>query len=48
MGGAAGYYMGRKKNHGFLGAVGGAILGNYLGDKVKDKKHSGSSWGGKY
>ncbi|KAJ5771228.1 uncharacterized protein N7511_003279 [Penicillium nucicola] len=39
-GGAAGYYFGHKKDHGLLGAIGGAILGNFLEDKVKDhKKH---------
>ncbi len=51
-GGAAGYFMGKRANHGLMGAVGGAILGNYLGDKRKDHKHHGqhggssSSWGG--
>ncbi|KAI9716253.1 MAG: hypothetical protein M1812_005478 [Candelaria pacifica] len=54
-GGAAGYFLGRKKNHGFLGAVGGALAGNFaqdhfMGDKKKDKKHEsgygGSSHGG--
>ncbi len=49
-GGAAGYYFGKKMNHGLLGAVGGAFLANKLGDKRKENKHSshsgGSSWGG--
>ena len=35
-GGAAGYFLGRKKNHGFLGAVGGAIVGNIVGNKMKE------------
>ncbi|OOG00928.1 hypothetical protein ASPCADRAFT_125935 [Aspergillus carbonarius ITEM 5010] len=38
LGGATGYYLGHKKDHGFLGAVGGALLGNFIGDKLKDKK----------
>ncbi|KAJ9273258.1 hypothetical protein DTO212C5_843 [Paecilomyces variotii] len=56
IGGAAGYYLGHKKNHGFLGAVGGAILGNIIGDKIKEHRHHegsghpgsshGSSFGG--
>lgn len=46
LGGAAGAYFGHKKGHGVLGALGGAIAGNFLGDKIKDKKHSNSSWGG--
>ncbi|KAI9044965.1 uncharacterized protein KD926_010288 [Aspergillus affinis] len=36
LGGATGYYLGHKKSHGFLGAVGGALLGNYLGDKMSE------------
>lgn len=40
-GGAAGYYFGHKKNHGLLGAIGGAIVGNFLEDKLKDSgRHS--------
>lgn len=41
-GGAAGYYFGHKKDHGLLGAIGGAIVGNFLEDKLKDKggRHS--------
>ncbi|KAJ5450160.1 uncharacterized protein N7458_006609 [Penicillium daleae] len=40
-GGAAGYYFGHKKNHGLLGAIGGAIIGNFLEDKLKDSgQHS--------
>ncbi|KAL2221084.1 hypothetical protein M432DRAFT_588792 [Thermoascus aurantiacus ATCC 26904] len=48
IGGAAGYYLGHKKNHGFLGAVGGALLGNFIGDKLKEHKHhhNGSSHSG--
>ncbi|OQD78423.1 hypothetical protein PENDEC_c001G03907 [Penicillium decumbens] len=34
-GGAAGYYFGHKKDHGLLGALGGAIIGNMLENKVK-------------
>ncbi|KAJ5130669.1 uncharacterized protein N7515_006708 [Penicillium bovifimosum] len=37
-GGVAGYYLGHKKEHGLLGAIGGALLGNFLEDKVKDHK----------
>ena len=54
MGGAAGYYFGHKKNHGVMGAIGGAIAANVLGNKLKGSKHSGgsshggSSWGGKW
>lgn len=32
-GGAAGYYLGHKKRHGLLGAVGGAILGHFIQEK---------------
>ncbi|KAJ5452401.1 hypothetical protein N7445_000584 [Penicillium cf. griseofulvum] len=32
-GGMAGYYLGHKKEHGLLGAIGGALLGNFLEDK---------------
>ncbi|GLI73949.1 hypothetical protein PoHVEF18_002181 [Penicillium ochrochloron] len=41
-GGAAGYYFGHKKDHGLLGAIGGAIMGNFIEDKLKDKggRHS--------
>ncbi|KAJ5166918.1 uncharacterized protein N7482_005699 [Penicillium canariense] len=40
-GGAAGYYFGHKKNHGLLGAIGGAIVSNFLEDKLKDHgRHS--------
>merc|ERR1711939_1140440 len=50
-GGFGGHFMGKKAGHGFLGAVGGAILGSLAEDFVKDKKkkphHSSqSSWGG--
>ncbi|KAJ5127082.1 hypothetical protein N7448_007861 [Penicillium atrosanguineum] len=34
-GGAAGYYFGHKKDHGLLGALGGAIIGNIMEHKVK-------------
>lgn len=54
LGGAAGAYFGHQKHHGILGAIGGAIAGNFLGDKVSDFRHShsggggggGSAWGG--
>ncbi|KAE8375201.1 hypothetical protein BDV26DRAFT_268257 [Aspergillus bertholletiae] len=36
-GGAGGYYLGHQSNHGFLGAVGGALLGNFVGDKMENK-----------
>ncbi|KAJ5832174.1 hypothetical protein N7474_000485 [Penicillium riverlandense] len=40
-GGAAGYFLGHKKDHGLLGALGGAILGNYIENKAKEhKRHS--------
>jgi outer membrane lipoprotein SlyB len=49
-GGAAGAFGGHKVGHGFLGTIGGAILGSLTEDFVKDKKqhhNSGqSSWGG--
>ncbi|KAJ5682373.1 hypothetical protein N7462_005538 [Penicillium macrosclerotiorum] len=35
-GGAAGYFLGHKKEHGLLGAIGGAIVGNLLENKMKD------------
>ncbi|KAK5275305.1 hypothetical protein LTR40_013249, partial [Exophiala xenobiotica] len=50
-GGFGGHFMGKKAGHGFLGTVGGAILGSLAEDFVKDKKKkphqsSQSSWGG--
>ncbi|KAJ5161506.1 hypothetical protein N7492_006898 [Penicillium capsulatum] len=42
-GGAAGYFLGHKKEHGLLGALGGAILGSFLEDKMKG--HGGPSHG---
>lgn len=51
-GGFAGHHFGKKENHGFLGTIGGAIMGSLAEDFAKDKKkkhsHSGggSSWGG--
>ncbi|KAL2429754.1 hypothetical protein ABEF95_010890 [Exophiala dermatitidis] len=50
-GGFGGHMLGKKANHGFLGTVGGAILGSITEDFLKDKKkHHGSSanssWGG--
>ncbi|KAJ5082547.1 hypothetical protein N7532_011590 [Penicillium argentinense] len=42
-GGAAGYYFGHKRDHGLLGAIGGAILGNFLEDKVKDHRRNSNA-----
>lgn len=41
-GGAAGYYLGHKKDHGLLGALGGAIAANFIESKVKDRRESSS------
>lgn len=41
-GGAAGYYFGHKKDHGLLGALGGAIAANFIEHKVKDHRESSS------
>ncbi|KAJ5987191.1 hypothetical protein N7451_011556 [Penicillium sp. IBT 35674x] len=41
-GGAAGYYLGHKKEHGLLGALGGAIAANFIENKVKDHRESSS------
>ncbi|KAI7946560.1 hypothetical protein MJO29_011087 [Puccinia striiformis f. sp. tritici] len=38
-GGAAGGLVGKKNNHGFLGTIGGAIVGSLLEDATKKKKH---------
>ncbi|KAI9367132.1 hypothetical protein BJX61DRAFT_348184 [Aspergillus egyptiacus] len=38
VGGATGYYLDRKKSHGLLGAVGGALLGSFLQDKMEERK----------
>lgn len=50
-GGVGGHFLGKKAGHGFLGTIGGAILGSMAEDFAKDKKkhhhHSNqSSWGG--
>lgn len=45
-GGAGGAFLGHKAGHGFLGTIGGAILGSIGEDFAKKKKHGGSSWGG--
>ena len=52
-GGFGGHFLGKKANHGFLGTVGGAILGSLTEDYAKSKKkkqqggsYGGSSWGG--
>ena len=38
-GGAAGAFGGHQAGHGFLGAIGGAIIGSLAEDKFKDHKH---------
>lgn len=38
-GGAAGGYTGHKANHGFLGTIGGAIVGSLAEDAMKKHKH---------
>ncbi|KIX08345.1 uncharacterized protein Z518_03001 [Rhinocladiella mackenziei CBS 650.93] len=49
-GGVGGHFLGKKAHHGFLGTIGGAILGSVAEDLLKDKKKhhgsSNSSWGG--
>ena len=40
-GGAAGAFAGKKTNHGFLGSVGGAIMGSIGEDMLKKKKKHG-------
>lgn len=53
-GGAAGGFAGHKANHGFLGTIGGAIMGSIAEDALKKNKkrdHSpqpgyGGSYGG--
>jgi hypothetical protein len=49
-GGFGGHMLGKKAGHGFLGTVGGALLGSIAEDFMKDKKkqhhNAGSSWGG--
>lgn len=49
-GGAGGAFLGHKAGHGFLGTIGGAIMGSIAEDMAKKKKGShsggGSSWGG--
>ncbi|KPI38560.1 uncharacterized protein AB675_4253 [Cyphellophora attinorum] len=45
-GGAGGGFLGHKAGHGFLGTIGGAIMGSITEDFAKKKKHGGSSWGG--
>lgn len=47
-----GHFLGKQAGHGFLGTIGGALLGSVAEDFLKDKKKShhsssgGSSWGG--
>ncbi|KAL4873664.1 hypothetical protein BDV12DRAFT_159374 [Aspergillus spectabilis] len=43
VGGTTGYYLGHKKSHGLLGAVGGALLGNFLENKIEEQKDDGHS-----
>ncbi|KAL5049777.1 hypothetical protein BDW71DRAFT_204471 [Aspergillus fruticulosus] len=45
VGGATGYYLGHKKSHGLLGAVGGALLGNFLENKIGEMGEGGHSHG---
>jgi len=49
-GGVGGHFLGKKAGHGFLGTIGGALMGSVAEDFLKDKKkhHGGgsSSWGG--
>jgi len=52
-GGFGGHFLGAKAGHGFLGTIGGALLGSVAEDFMKDKKKNkhgsgggGSSWGG--
>jgi hypothetical protein len=49
-GGFGGHFLGKKAGHGFLGTIGGAILGSVSEDFLKDRKKQhgsgGSSWGG--
>ena len=55
-GGAGGYFLGHKANHGILGMLGGAFAGSKAEDKFKEHHHhegsqqggGGSSWGGKW
>ncbi|KAJ5097270.1 hypothetical protein N7456_007991 [Penicillium angulare] len=42
-GGAAGYYFGHKKDHGLLGAIGGAIAANFIEGKIKNRHDDDSS-----
>ena len=44
-GGAAGYFGGKKLgNHGFLGAIAGAVAGHKLEEKTKKNKHGGGGY----
>ena len=47
-GGFGGHWAGKKAGHGFLGTIGGAIMGSLAEDYAKNKKktHGGSSFGG--
>ncbi|PYI29615.1 hypothetical protein BP00DRAFT_458537 [Aspergillus indologenus CBS 114.80] len=49
LGGTSGYYLGHKKSHGLLGAVGGAILGSLMENRLKGagrKEDHGGAGGG--
>ncbi|KAL4766336.1 uncharacterized protein BDW70DRAFT_125806 [Aspergillus foveolatus] len=46
VGGVTGYYLGHKKSHGLLGAVGGALLGNFLENKIGERNEDGDSHSG--
>ncbi|KAL4978331.1 hypothetical protein BDW66DRAFT_18275 [Aspergillus desertorum] len=41
VGGGMGYYLGHKKSHGLLGAVGGALFGNFLENKLGARREDG-------
>ncbi|KAL4754964.1 hypothetical protein BDW72DRAFT_189579 [Aspergillus terricola var. indicus] len=43
VGGVTGYYLGHKRSHGLLGAVGGALLGNFLENKIGERNEDGHS-----
>ncbi|PYH44337.1 uncharacterized protein BP01DRAFT_392583 [Aspergillus saccharolyticus JOP 1030-1] len=46
LGGTTGYYLGHKRSHGFLGAVGGALLGSFMEDRLKKDSGGGGGGGG--
>ncbi|PLN84340.1 hypothetical protein BDW42DRAFT_162954 [Aspergillus taichungensis] len=48
LGGATGLYLGHKKGHGILGAVGGALLGNFIGDRLEEHGGKEEHHGGRH